>query len=106
MKREALKADLTLLKRYVKEIEEGLEQAYQIRDEPKPNADMRQSYQEFMVKLYNIVGILAGLTNEAGLLVGDLQKIAQYSEPKTGAADPMSVLKDILASPKNGRGEN
>ena len=107
MKREELKADLTLLKRYVKEIEDGLNEAYLIRDEPKPNTDMKQAYQEFMVKVFKIVGILAGITNEAGMLVGDLQKIIQYSEPKSKSSeDTMSMLKAIIAPPKSGRGEN
>lgn len=107
MTKEQLKADLTLLKRYVKEIEEGLEQAYLIRDEPKPGSNMKEEYQKFMIKLYNVVGLLAGITTESGLLVGDLQKIAQYSEPNSkGASDPLSALQNILLPSKNGRGEN
>ena len=107
MKREQLKADLTLLKRYVKEVEEGLEEAYKVRDEPKEGEALKESYQDFMVKLYHVVGLLAGLTQEAGLLVGDMQKIAQYSEPKSKtASDAVSMLKDILYPPKRGRGEN
>ena len=106
MKREELKADLALLKRFVKEVEDGLEEAYRIRDNSDPN-DAKKSYQDFLMKLYNIVGLLTGLSNEAGLLVGDLQKISQYSDPKAKAAnDAVSLLKDMLAPPKSGRGEN
>lgn len=107
VKREQLKADLTLLKRYISEIEKSLDDAYKIRDSSKKDLDV-DTYDGFTIALSKVVGLLAGLSSEAGFLIGDLQKIVQYSAPTSSSKDesPVDILKNILSSSKGGRGEN
>lgn len=96
MKKENMKADLTLLKRCFSEVETALELAYKVRDENK-TVDPKDNHNDFIVSLSKAMGLMMMLYQEAGLLVGDLQKIAQYSTPKKDK-DASDILSNIFGS--------
>jgi hypothetical protein len=110
MKREVLKADLSFLKQYVKEIDAALEYAYSIRDN---GSDLStEEYRNFLIELSKTSGLLIGLAQEASLLVADLEKIARYSIPVltsqtvSNTEKAQDLLNNIIKSAKGSRGEN
>lgn len=98
------KADLTLLKRYIDELEKELNAAYKLRDEAHISGELKLSYQDFMLALSKAIGILSGINTESGLLIGDVYKIAKYSEPKSLSSnedEPSNMIDNLLNFTKN-----
>jgi len=92
-----IKADLTLLKEMVTALETQLEEAYMIRTSLKTDKS-GEVHRQFIIEVSKSVGILSGIAGEASLLIGDLQKIMQYSYQKD--SDPADVVSTILSSIK------
>jgi hypothetical protein len=96
-----VKADLTLLKEMVTVLETQLEEAYMIRNSFK-NDKSGEVHRQFIIEVSKSVGILSGIAGEASLLIGDLQKIMQYSyqNPYQKDSDSADVVSTILSSIK------
>lgn len=90
MKKE-MKVSLTLLKRYVAEAEKALDDAY---NQPE---DTTEDNYKFIMNLSKVVGLIAGISQEAGLLVGDLQKVVQYNNPLLKEEGGLESLKSALS---------
>ena len=97
-----VRADLSLLKQMVVELEKQMEESYKIR-ESISGVQAEENYRTFVTELYKAVGILSGIAQESGLLVGDLQKLVQMTSPKP-EKDPSTVLESIFSGMKSGRG--
>lgn len=109
MKKEQLKADLSLLKKYVEEIEVGLDKAYDIRDSflNEKGKEFITKHNQFLIELSKVTGLCVGISQEAGLITSDLQTIAKYSKPSSEDSEdePLNILNNFLKNNKN-TGEN
>jgi len=105
MKKEELKADLTLLKKMTVELEKFLQKTYKIRDDTQEMS--RDEYHLFTVEVSKAIGLLAGISRESGLLVGDLTKIIEMSpdnptnNKENEENDAMNFIDKIIASHKD-----
>ena len=95
-----IKADLSLLNKLVSELSIQLDIAYKARNSISKPDPADESFQTFIVELSKSMGLLSGIANEASLLVGDLQKIAQYAATSPDTDDSTNLLKSILSSAK------
>ncbi len=107
MSRKDIKADLSLLKDLVSELEKQLDESYVARDKLSEDKD-GQEYRKFIIDLSKAAGLLYGISNESSLLVGDLSKIMKFALQGSEENDPMdqinSILKSKFGSPGNGGG--
>jgi hypothetical protein len=98
-----LKVDLSLLNELVKEVDEQLSHAYGLRSlltKTSPSED----YRKFIIELSKVTGLLSGVAQEAGLLVGDLQRIIQLTGPSKEVDEASALLKSILSPLSKGQG--
>jgi hypothetical protein len=92
------KADLSLLQELVAELSKQLDTAYETREKIK-GVQADEAYRQFVIELAKSVGLLSGITQEATLLVGDLQKIMHYASQKT-SPEPEDILAEIFSKSK------
>jgi hypothetical protein len=79
MNKKELKLDLTLLKLYFEKLEEYSNKAEKSLESKGENAN--ELYHNYMLDIASVVGVLAGISQEASLLINDCTKIAQYGQP-------------------------
>lgn len=96
--------DLTLLKRFVSELETGLATADAIRTVEGPIPD-------YLVEMSKTSGLAASVMQEASMLVGDIQKqMMQLQNPSSSQGDLLDKLfggsKDPLGGPFGGGNAN
>lgn len=110
-----VRADLSLIKDLINELEKQLDGAYLIREDLNKNPT-EEAYRKFVIELSKALGILSGISQESVLLVGDMQTIMQYATKtdKTDETDETeeteeatNILKSIFSSmPKGGSNRN
>ena len=83
MKPEKPKANLTMLRRLVDELDKFLNETYKLRDtiDEQELSKASETYKSFVVEISKATGLLVGISGEANALVGDLNKLALYSCP-------------------------
>jgi Na+/alanine symporter len=89
------KIDLTLLKKLVSEVEAALASAETIKD-------AEGSIVEYIVEMAKLSGLTAGVMQEAGMLVADIQ--AYVMAVQNPAAQQSNMLEKILGPLKPGPG--
>jgi len=97
MPRKDIKADLSLLKELVDELEKQLDEAYLSRDKLPEDKD-GVIYRKFIIDLSKAAGLLSGIANESSLLVGDLSKIMRLALESSEDSDPMNQINSLLKS--------
>ena len=98
-----MKADLTLMHKLVAELEKQLDDSYKLRDTIKETKD-QETYFKYVIEISKAVGILSGISQEASLLIGDMQKLIQIASQPNDMEDPTSMLQSILSPLGKGKG--
>lgn len=91
------KINLTLLKKFVGELETSLTTAESIKS--SANSDVN----EYIIEMSKAAGLCAGVMSEAGMLVGDVQTMVMMAQNPTSAK---SDLLDKILAPLKGSGTN
>jgi len=96
MSKKDIKADLSLLKDLVIELEKQLDTAYEARDNLPEDKDGAM-YRKFIIDLSKAAGLLSGIANESSLLMGDLSKIMK-SALQSPEDESLNKINSILKS--------
>jgi len=94
MSRKDIKADLSLLKELVVELEKQLDESYESRDKLSNDKD-GEMYRKFVIDLSKSAGLLSGIASESQLLIGDLSRIMKYAV-QSPEDDTMNKISSIL----------
>ena len=105
MESKIKKLELSLVKRLLKDLESELEETYSLRESVPFD---KAKYEDCIVSVSKSIGLLAGISQEASALIGDLKVFAQYSIPesKDNAFDVNSILSGFIKQSGGGGGKN
>jgi hypothetical protein len=82
------KINLSLMKRYLSEIESHLEAVYKCKSVQAVDDD-----NSLMIEISKTIGLLSGISYEAALLIGDVQKLSQ----EEGVPEESNTVKKLTS---------
>lgn len=92
------KIDLTLLKKFVSQLESSLETCEEIKkDESRDPAD-------FIIEMSKSTGLVSGLIQESTMLIGDIQSVMKVSQQQPMQQKNTDFLDKILGGLKGSGG--